>query len=198
MSLSIRIITYLLISCFIISCQPDKKEKQNKKDTPSLQSQPKVTISSFIDAAFEGNAAIINQAIEENISIDIENENGATPLMLSAFNGHSEIVKSLLEKGAHVNHKDKNGRTALMYASSGPANETVKLLIDYKAQLDIQDSVELFTAIMFAASEGQVEVFKTLRDAGANEDLLDKDGEGIEDFANANKHQEILNLLIDK
>ena len=54
------------------------------------------------------------------------------------------------------------GRTALMYAASGPNPETVQLLLEKKADPNLVDQAEKFTALMFAAAEGQTRVVQIL------------------------------------
>jgi len=57
------------------------------------------------------------------------------------------------------------------------------------------DNDEHFTALMFAAAEGQKEVVSTLLKHGADKSLLDEDGESAYDFAVANGHAAVAALL---
>ncbi len=110
-------------------------------------------------------------------------KDGQSALMFAAFNGHTKIVKLLIENKVPVNTKATTGRTALMYASSGPFPQTVQQLIENNAEIDIVDNVEHFTALMFAASEGQLEVVKILLKVGADAELKDIDEDNAETFA---------------
>jgi ankyrin repeat protein len=82
-----------------------------------------------------------------------------------------------------------------MYASTGPFNETVSLLLKAGAETNLFDNEEHFTALMFAAAEGQAEVVQSLLKYGADKSLLDIDGESAYDFAMANGHTEVALLL---
>ncbi|KAJ3609681.1 hypothetical protein NHX12_024194 [Muraenolepis orangiensis] len=49
----------------------------------------------------------------QHTSVDVQDSNGQTPLMLAVLSGHTECVYSLLSQGASVAAKDRWGRTAL-------------------------------------------------------------------------------------
>jgi ankyrin repeat protein len=82
-----------------------------------------------------------------------------------------------------------------MMASSGPYPAAVKLLLDHQADPDISDNDEHFTALMYAAAEGQMEVVRILLAYRADPDLKDIDGDDAKTFADNNGHKEISALL---
>ena len=176
------ILLFALISC-----------KNNSE--PKEVSKPQISTQSFHDAALDGNIETVKLALEAGIQSDIIDADGINALMFAAFNGHSDIIKLLFEKGVPINKQDNNGRTALMYASTGAFPATVKFLLDNKAETNITDNVEHFTALMFAASEGQFEVVKLLIEYGADPTLKDIDGDTAEDFAQQNNHEEVAQYL---
>ena len=57
------------------------------------------------------------------------------------------------------------------------------------------DSEEQFAALMFAASEGQVEVVEALLKQGSDPRMVDIDGDDALDFATRNGHAEVVTLL---
>jgi len=182
---SISFIVLFFISIF--SC---KNNSQHQKDPKS-----QISIEYFHDAAYNGNFEKVREALEAGMPADIEDKNGQNALMLAAFNGHTEIIKILVEEGVPINNKDKTGRTALIYASTGPYYKTVQFLINNNAEVNIFDTEEHFTALMFAASEGQLEVVKILLASGADLFLEDIDGDNAETFARQNEHLSVAQYL---
>jgi uncharacterized protein len=167
-----------------------------KNNTPSEEKTAvHYSTEDFHTASLDGNIEKVKLALETGIQADIVDTDGKNALMLAAFNGHTEIIKILFEKGVPINKQDNDGRTALMYASTGPFPATIKFLLDKKAEINIADKVEHFTALMHAASEGQLEVVKILMENGADATLKDIDGDTAESFAVQNKHPEVAQYL---
>ncbi len=149
----------------------------------------------LLDAAYDGQAELVREALERGADPSVKGEDGRTALMLAAFDGHTDTLRVLLVGGAPVDDRDGSGRTALMYAASGPNPESVQLLLDWKAEPNLVDQEERFSALMFAAAEGQAGVVQTLLDHGSDSDLVDVDGDTALDFAARNGHQEVVRLL---
>jgi ankyrin repeat protein len=146
-------------------------------------------------AAAEGRLDAVRQAVEKGIAVDAREDNGNTALMLAAFEGREAVVQYLLEQGADVNAANRGGQTALMAAASGPSPGTVKLLLEKGADVNARENTEMFTALMFAAAEGQLDNVRVLLRFGADKTLKDVDGETAADFARQNEHAEVVQLL---
>jgi ankyrin repeat protein len=170
-----------------------------KEKVPAVQGNAGTSLKGpeidIYSAALEGDLAKVKAAIENGQKANSTDQEGRTALMYSAYDGRTEILKLLLANGAEVNLKDNAGRTALMMASSGPFPDAVTLLLDKFADPNITDRVDHFSAIMFAASEGQLEVVKILLSRGADPSFKDKDGDTAESFATKNGHKEVVALL---
>jgi ankyrin repeat protein len=149
----------------------------------------------MMQAAFDGVLAEVQRLVEAGVSVHVSTPESGTALMWAAFNGHTPVVEFLLERGAAVDALDGNGRSALTYASSGPYVETVKILLDRGADVNLQGTLEGFTALMTAAAEGQAEVVELLLERGADLGLQDKDGDTAESFARQKGHAEVETLL---
>ncbi len=149
----------------------------------------------LMEAAFNGNLEMVQGLISNGIAVDTKTPDSQTALMWAAFNGHSQVVAYLLDQKASLEAKDANSRTALMYASSGPFTETVELLLEKGAEVNVQGTLEGFTALMTAAAEGQLEVVRILLLHGADTALEDKDGDTAESFASQNGHSDVVALL---
>lgn len=145
--------------------------------------------------AYNGQWLPVQQAIEKGLSVNTIDPSGHTLLMLASYNGHTGIVEKLLEAGADVNLTNPTGTTPLMLAASGPFPATVQALLAAGAKVNAIDSGEHFTALMWAAAEGQAEVVKILIDKGADLTLTDIDGDTAESFAFKAGHQAIVELL---
>jgi hypothetical protein len=150
---------------------------------------------SIHEAALNGQTVQVVNGLEKGIDVNKRDAEGRTALMYASYNGHTEIVKVLIEKGAMVNMADSYGRTALMMASSGPFAATVKVLLDNQTDPNMADYEEHFTALMYAAAEGQTDVVRILLSYGADPDLKDVDGDNALTFAVNNNHKEVASLL---
>lgn len=82
-------------------------------------------------AAERGNAEYIKILLERGADINIQNEEGYTPLMKAIYRENPETVKLLLDNGADVNIKTNNGETVFdMYSTP----EVEAVLEAYKKQ----------------------------------------------------------------
>eukprot|EP00795_Rhopilema_esculentum_P001786 gene1786-16273_t len=78
------------------------------------------------------------------------------PIIEAAIEGKYDKVKEILQNfGKEVNAQDGDGATALIYASMKGHAEIVDLLIRKKADLDVQDKVTEWTALMQATCNGK-------------------------------------------
>ena len=135
------------------------------------------------EAALRGEVASVQAALDAGADVNGADEEGRTALMLAAFDGHTGAVDLLLRRGARVDSQDAAGRTALMYAVSGPNTPTVQRLLAAAPAVDLRDREEHFTALMFAAAEGQAENVRALLQAKADPTLTDVDGDTARKFA---------------
>ena len=62
-------------------------------------------------------------------SINVQDKDGETALMMASQNSHEEVVEMLLAKGARTEIKDKHGQTAIMMASNNGHKKVQKLLV---------------------------------------------------------------------
>ena len=95
--------------------------------------------SDIIYSAKVGNIDGIKKSLENDISIETKNPNGATPLIVAAYSRQPEAVLYLLNNGANINATDKNGCTPLIYAAYYNDYETAKVLIEFGADTNIKD-----------------------------------------------------------
>jgi ankyrin repeat protein len=188
----VPVLTLLSLSLALSGCE--------KKIKPVLPPTAEA-IAAFATAAFSNNTQQVSVAIKNGMPVDQKDENGNTALMLASFDGHVETMQVLLTAGADINLRDNNGRTALMFAASGPYPAAVRLLLEKGAEINAVDTVEHFSALMFAAAEGLSPVVDILLAHGADPKLKDKDDDTAASFAQKRGFTDLaqkLQALIDK
>src|SRR5262249_44413647 len=125
----------------------------------------------------------------------LSTEDGETVLMTAARAGNVDAVRILLAHGANVNARENyKGQTALMWAAAERHPAVVKLLLEHGADWKIRSLAREtkpprlsaassispiarggFTALLFAAREGDVESAKVMLDAGVDANYGDVD-----------------------
>lgn len=117
-------------------------------------------------------------------------------LLKAAEAGNTARIEALLAGGVDVNGRDKRGFTPLMYAAANDRIPAIELLIrrgaDVNAQSDIGETA-LICAIRYG--RGKPETLKTLIDAGANVNVVMKDGGNALSWARRKNRSEAVALL---
>jgi ankyrin repeat protein len=137
--------------------------------------------------------------------------------MVAARTGNTAAVKTLLDHGAQVNHAESwRGQTALMFAAAEKHATVVQLLIQHGADVNARsglfDFTQLkakagsvpmnfprggFTALLFAARDGDLESGQTLVNAQAEVNQGDPDGSTPLIEAIINFHFDFAAFLLD-
>jgi ankyrin repeat protein len=179
---------------FLSACK--NSSSGNRTETTGTQQPVPLPVQTVLhEAALNGQAEAVDSLLEQGIDVNALDQDGRTALMYAAFNGYEGIVTSLVAHDAGINIKDNYGRTPLMFAATGPFPGTVRMLLDHKAEIDAVDAEEHFTALMYAAAEGQLEVVEILLEYGADAALRDVDGDTAETFARNNGHTEVADVI---
>jgi ankyrin repeat protein len=192
-----RLISLILLAPLFIlfSCKSRKDDSAKYANTVRDTVWISKSDISIHEAAVNGQSAQVTALLESGVDANLKDREGRTPLMYASFNGHTEVIKRLVEKGADINLQDIYGRSALMMASSGPYPVAVKLLLDHGADPNLIDREEHFTALMYAAAEGQINNVRILLTLHADPSLKDADGDDAMTFAINNGHSEVVSLL---
>jgi ankyrin repeat protein len=184
-----------------------------------------LAITPLAIAADNAHAPIVERLLELGANPNAASESGVTPLMRAARTGSAAAVRALLAKNANVNATESERKqTALMWAVSQRHPEIVKLLLDRGADLRARTAVRKLTvmldqgppgvktakehahqidaggstALLFAASSGDVESARLLLDRGADVNDTSADGNSALVLAAFSGHGPVARLLIER
>ena len=157
----------------------------------------------IVACSLEGTEAIIELLISKGADVNIIGTyDGRTALMWAAENS-KKAVELLLKNGAKVNVKGVDGMTAFIQSifgilSGSVTTEVCDLLLekgeDVNAQLTGPDATG-WTALMFASSNGKLDLVKYLISKKADVNLKAKDGATALSLAVKDKNDAIIKVL---
>lgn len=109
-------ITVLLLLIYIVQLTYGLDPIHSKKYATLSFLKNRILQNLLFQAAKTGDAFAIIDAIKRNAPLNIQNDQGYTPLIVAVMNGHQAAVEALVVAGALVSIKDNAGKTALDYA----------------------------------------------------------------------------------
>jgi serine/threonine-protein phosphatase 6 regulatory ankyrin repeat subunit B len=168
-------------------------------------------VTPLLHASGIGDAAMVDLLLKAGASPSHAHPEGQTPLMAAARSGSVPAVRALLARGADVNASEKvQNTTALMWASAESHLDVADVLIEAGADVNRQGHVTTltarhnadhpsggFTALMFAARNGDEAMVKRLVARGANLNLKNGDGASALMVAMYNDWFDVAKTLID-
>jgi ankyrin repeat protein len=155
--------------------------------------------SALYAAAANADPAMTAKLLAAGADVNAHLVSGETPLMAAAQRGNLAVVRVLLAAGANVNAQESNGgQNALMWAVSQHHADVTDELVRHGADIGAH-SKRGFTALMFAARQGNVESARILLEAEANpNDVMPKTGVTALLLAGAWGQVDVVKLLLDK
>ncbi|THH14666.1 hypothetical protein EW146_g5693 [Bondarzewia mesenterica] len=108
---------------------------------------------SMFDAARNGNAELLLQAVDAGLPVNLTNESGNTLLMLAAYAGHPELVRGLIERGADPNRLNDRQQSPLAGAVFKGEDEVVHVLCEAGADPRLGTPNAIQSARMFGKTE---------------------------------------------
>lgn len=113
---------------------------------------------SLFETIRKGDLAAVRQSLKSG-TLDQQDKEGRTALMVAAESGQSEILDALLEMKAGLNLKDSSNRTALMLAAAAGHAGVCKSLIRAGADIKLVDQNGM-TAFAIGNAKGQSDLVK--------------------------------------
>jgi len=174
------------------------------------------------------NGNIVEKLLKAGANPDNSKWTGETPLMTCANTGALDAIDELVTHGADVNAKEaKEGQTALMWAAAERHADVVNALIETGADINATSklfpepepfSVKVpnifgssypetvrfrktrggFTALQFAAQQGDIESARYLLDGGADIDYATEEEGSALVIAAAGGHEELALFLLER
>jgi ankyrin repeat protein len=171
------------------------------------------------EAALTGSAELVAALLEAGADAKgLTTADGETVLMTAARAGNVEAVRMLVDRGADVNAREHyKGQTALMWAAAERHAGVVKLLLERGADWQVRSTDREtkppklsaassispiprggFTALLFAAREGDIATATVMLDAGVDVDYGDVDNATALIVSIMNKQFTFAKFLIDR
>lgn len=133
--------------------------------------------------AFEGDClASVELLLSHGASAMQVDKFGQTPLFAAASNGRESVVKFLIERGAHLEYassSDLDKPDPLAYAAMNGHSMTAKLLFEAGAHSNFANggpdasSYVTLANLLRAGSEGRDDIFRDLKNEGADPNIRD-------------------------
>jgi uncharacterized protein len=168
-------------------------------------------VTPLLHASRTGDAAMVDVLLRAGANPARAHPEGETPLMAAARAGSVPAVRLLLTRGVDVNHAESFQKTtALMWAAAEGHVDVVSLLLEAGANPNLQGHVTAltdrhnadhptggFTALMFAARNGDEPTARRLLAKGADINLKNGDGATAVMVAMYNDRFDLAGTLID-
>ena len=144
---------------------------------PLLKNKNGVTILHLLAASQKPSSRDqLLQAIQRFEAVDVEDENGMTPLLYALAGKSPEKVKILLKAKANANQQSKKRISPLFCAVESGQQAIVQLLLDYGAKVNEPCHITKTTCLMKAIQNEYSDIARCLVNHGANVRKANRDG----------------------
>ena len=198
------------------------------EDGPDVNAANEYGVNPLHLACINQNSSIVGKLLRAGADPNNTKWTGESPLMTCANTGTIEAVKTLLDNGADVNSGEiTQQQTALMWAAAERHPDIIKLLVErganvhavsrlipepepflietpgsmgqnFPTTLRFREYTGGFTALMFAAQQGDVESTRILLDAGADINFTTEEEGSALVVATAAGHEDLARFLIER
>lgn len=121
----------------------------------------------------EVKTSLVLRLLRQGADVNVQDEDGSTPLINCAWSGGKDLVQILLKKGADVSKTNRQGITALTQAAIRKYSDIVEVLLNTDAS---KDSNQLNIALIEMALYGDEKLVEKLLELGANVNAQDENG----------------------
>ncbi|XP_029476158.2 ankyrin repeat family A protein 2-like [Oncorhynchus nerka] len=167
----------------------------NKHRGNEVSSTPLLVHSlSIHQLAAQGEMVFLASRIEQETVINLQDEEGFTPLMWAAAHGQIAVVEFLLQNGADPNLLAKGRESALSLACSKGYTDIVKMLIDCGVDVNEYDW-NGGAPVLYAVHGNHVPCVEILLESGADPTIESDSGFNAMDMAVAMGHRNVQQVM---
>ena len=154
-----------------------------------------------IRAAEQGDTESVTKLLAQGASVEMQDENGRTALIIAAYQNNLPIANVLIQMGADVNKQDNTQQSAYLIATSEGYLELLKVTLQAGADVHSKDSYN-GTGLIRAADRGHVEIIQELLKTDIEIDHINNLGwtallEAIILGDGGPRHTEVVRLLVE-
>ncbi|MBQ3565300.1 MAG: ankyrin repeat domain-containing protein [Alphaproteobacteria bacterium] len=175
-------------------CEEDKNEIEGSEFLSGFLSDINPLIKKKEGVHFKRFVEIL---IENQVSLEIKDKNGNTPLAIAAQNGFIESIDLLISAGADINSVNNAGETPLLIALRNNSEAAAILLISRGADVKVHDKFGQ-TALHYAMSHNLVSISASLINSNVDINAVNSDGDTPLFMAVKNKSVAALKVLTER
>lgn len=142
-----------------------------------------------------GNVETVKLVFSIISNLNVQNEDGMTPIYNACAEGELAIAKLLLSKNADINIPSYSGCTPLGIAICYGHTEIVALLLKYHANLETRD-LEGMTPLLYSIKYNKIDIFELLLKNGAKIDVVDNNLHGFRFYADYKHINNYISLMV--
>ncbi|RDD34327.1 Phosphocholine transferase AnkX [Wolbachia endosymbiont of Cylisticus convexus] len=151
----------------------------------------------LLAAARDGDFNKVKDLVSRCATLDTQDRQGWTPILLAAEAGKWSIVKFLLDNGANIDNETTYQGTPLHYAVQEGNLDIAEFLLDRGADIESQNYYNQ-KPLHIAVQAGRLNVVNLLLDRGANIKATDMYSQTPLDLATQKDYKEVIEVLKQK
>ena len=142
-----------------------------------------------------GNVETVKLVLSITSDLNVQNEDGMTPIYNACAEGELDIVKLLLSQNADVNIPSYSGCTPLGIAVCYGHTAIVELLLKHHANPETRD-LDGLTPLLYSIKYNKIDIFELLLKSSIKTDVVDNNLHGFHFYVNPNYVNRYISLMI--